>query len=68
MEQARLREEAQIRTEHANHLKIMRQKLEAEKKQRNEDALKLRRQLETKQVPPFQPAYPFSIRKCACFP
>ena len=36
MEQNRLREEAQIRSEHAKHLKIMRQKLEAEKKQRHE--------------------------------
>lgn len=68
LDQARLREEVQIRTEHANHLKIMRQKLEAEKKQRNEDALKLRRQLETKQVPIFQPAYSFSIREIACSP
>ena len=51
MEQNRLREEAQIRSEHAKHLKIMRQKLEAEKKQRHEDALKLRQQLEIRQVP-----------------
>ena len=50
MEEARLREEAQVRAEHAKHLKIMRQKLEAEKKQRNEDALQLRRQMELKQV------------------
>lgn len=50
MEQTRLREEAQIRSEHAKHLRIMRQKLEVEKKQRHEDALKLRQQLEIRQV------------------
>lgn len=50
MEQARAREEAQIRAEHAKHLKLLQQNLETEKRRRNEDALRLRQQLEIKQV------------------
>lgn len=50
MEQARTREEGQIRAEHAKHLKLLRQNLETDKRQRNENALKLRQQLEIKQV------------------
>ena len=50
MEQARIREESQTRADHARRLKLMRQTLEDEQSKRVEEAARMRKQLELKQV------------------
>lgn len=50
MEQARIREENQMKADHAKRLKLMRLVLEDEQRKRVEESARVRRQLELKQV------------------